>query len=351
MPKDRLRVVAATPIADELVRRITDAEPRVDFVVEQDLLPPMRHPGDHAGDPGFTRTEEQERRFRALVDSAQVLYGIPGERPRELHRTVEANPDLEWVQLMPAGGGAQVRGARLTEEQLARIRFTTTAGVHAGPLSEWCVFGLLAGFKSLARLEEHQRAHEWAEARWIMRRLDGSRVLLVGLGGIGSLTARKLSALGAHVSGTSRRDVTVDGVEEVLHPDRLAERIGEFDGVVVSLPGTAQTEHLISAEVLAAAKPGTVLVNVGRGTVVDQDALLTELRSGRIGFAALDVTTPEPLPADHPLWDEPNVLISPHTAALSDLEDELIATLFAENCTRYLDGRDLINPVNTSEFY
>jgi phosphoglycerate dehydrogenase-like enzyme len=351
VPKDRLRVVAATPIPDELVARVVAAEPRVDFVVDQRLLPPMRHPGDHAGAPGFARTPEQQARFEQLVNSAQVLYGIPGERPDLLRRVVDANPALEWVQLMPAGGGAQVRAAELSAAQLERIRFTTTAGVHAGPLSEFCLLGVLAGFKSVSRLLRHQRRHDWAEGRWVMRRLDGSRVLLVGLGGIGRLTATKLAALGAHVAGTSRRDVSVEGVEEVIRPDALRDRVGDFDAIVVSLPGTPETEHLISAEVLANAKPGVVVVNVGRGTVIDQDALLEQLRAGRVGFAALDVTTPEPLPADHPLWDEPNLLLSPHTAALSDLEDELIAQLFAENCTRFLDGRELINPVNTREFY
>ncbi|MDQ1530460.1 MAG: hypothetical protein QOE37_565 [Microbacteriaceae bacterium] len=351
MPEQRLRVVAATPIPDELVERIVAAEPRIDFVVEQDLLPPTRHPGDHVGDPAFRRSEADERRFEQLVDSAEVLYGIPGERPSGLKRTVEANPGLKWVQLMPAGGGAQVKGAHLTREQLDRIRFTTTAGVHAGPLAEFCVFGLLAGFKTMPRLLEHQRRHDWATQSWLMRRLEGSRVLVVGLGGIGRLTAARLAAQGARVAGTSRRDVSVDGVEEVFHPDALADRIGDFDGVVVTLPGTAETEKLIGADVLGRAKPGVAIVNVGRGSVIDQDALLDQLRSGRVGFAALDVTDPEPLPADDPLWDEPNVLISPHTAARSDQEDRLIAELFAENATRFLDGRDLINPVNTIEFY
>ncbi|MDQ1512616.1 MAG: hypothetical protein QOC59_458 [Microbacteriaceae bacterium] len=349
--EQRLRVVAATPVADDLVERIVAAEPRIDFVVEQDLLPPMRHPGDHGGDPGFTRSEEDERRFLQLVDSAEVLYGIPGERPAGLKRTVDANPDLRWVQLMPAGGGGQVKAAGLSQEQLDRIRFTTTAGVHAGPLAEWCVFGLLAGFKTLPRLLEHQRRHEWGDGRWVMRRLDGSRILIVGLGSIGRLTATLLAAQGARVAGTSRRDVSVDGVEEVLHPDDLADRIGDFDGIVVTLPGTAQTEKLVGAQVLARVKPGAVVVNVGRGSVIDQDALLEQLRSGRVGFAALDVTEPEPLPADDPLWDQPNVLISPHTAALNELEDRLIADLFADNATRFLDGRDLVNPVDTVEFY
>ena len=98
-------------------------------------------------------------------------------------------------------------------------------------------------------------------------------------------------------------------------------------------------------------RPGTILVNVGRGTVVDEDALLPALRDGSIGFAALDVFAVEPLPADSPLWDEPNVLVSPHTAALNAAEDRLIAELFADNATRLLDGRELRNRVDTVDFY
>ncbi|MBW4042929.1 MAG: D-2-hydroxyacid dehydrogenase [Acidobacteria bacterium] len=347
----RLRAVAATPLPDHLADRIRAAEPRLDLVVPQDLLPPQRHAGDHGGDPAFARSEVDERRFQELLDTAQVLYGIPGERPSQLARTLRANPALEWVQLMPAGGGTQVKGAELTEQELRRVRFTTTAGVHAVPLAEWCEFGLLAGFKTLPRLQEAQRAHDWAESRWMMRRLEGSRVLVVGLGSIGRLVAERLARQGVHVAGTSRRAVLEDGVEEVIHPDDLVRRVGDFDGVVVTLPGTDATRHLVSADVLAAVRPGVVLANVGRGTVIDQDALIAHLRTGHVGFAALDVTDPEPLPADSALWDLPNVLISPHTAALSDREDDLIADLFARNATRYLDGAPLINPVNTHEFY
>jgi len=351
MTERRLRAVAAGPISEELAQRVRDAEPRLDFVVEQDLLPPQQHPGDHAGDPDFQRSEADERRYRELVDSAQVLYGIPGERPSQLARTLRANAALEWVQLMPAGGGGQVKAAKLEQDELDRVRFTTTAGVHAVPLAEWCEFGLLAGFKTLPRLLENRAERRWPDERWMMRRLEDSRVLIVGLGSIGRVLAARLAHQGVHVAGTSRRDVQVEGVEEVIRPADLAARIGEFDGVVVTLPGTDETKHLVSAEVLAAVKPGVTIANVGRGTVIDQDALIEQLRSGRVGFAALDVADPEPLPADSALWDLPNVLISPHTAALSDKEDELIADLFARNATRYLDGEDLINPVNTREFY
>lgn len=351
MTERSVRAVAAGPLSDELADRIRAAEPRLDLVVEQDLLPPQLHPGDHAGDPDFTRSEADERRYRELLDSAEVLYGIPDERPAGLARTLRANPGLRWVQLMPAGGGAQVKAAELTADELERVRFTTTAGVHAVPLAEWCEFGLLAGFKTLPRLLENRAAHRWPDERWMMRRLEGSRVLIVGLGSIGRLVAERLAAQGVHVAGTSRRDVAVAGVEEIVRPADLAARVGDFDGIVVTLPGTDETRHLVSAEVLAAVKPGVTIANVGRGSVIDQDALIEQLRSGRVGFAALDVADPEPLPADSALWALPNVLISPHTAALSDAEDELIADLFARNATRYLDGGPLINAVNTHEFY
>lgn len=351
MSTRRLRAVAAGPLPEELADRVRRAEPRLDLIVEQALLPPMRHPGDHQGDPSFRRSKADQRRFEELLDSAEVLYGIPDERPAALTRTVRANPALRWVQTMPAGGGAQVKRAGLTAEELDRIAFTTTAGVHEEPLAEFALFGLLAGLKTLPRLQGHQRRHDWTGDRWTMRMLAGSRVLVVGLGHIGRTTAAKLAALGVQVAGTSRRDVTVDGVVEVLHPDVLADRIGEFDGVVVALPGTAETERLVSAEVLERMKPGTVLVNVGRGTVIDEPALVRALEDGRVGFAALDVVAEEPLASDSPLWDFDTVLLSPHTAALNAREDELIAALFADNAARYLDGRELVNRVDTVEFY
>jgi phosphoglycerate dehydrogenase-like enzyme len=349
--QERIRVAVGGPLADELVQRIVEREPRVEILIDQSLLPPQRHPGDHAGDPAFERSPEQQRRYEELLNTADVLYGIPGEQPALLKRVVDTNPRLRWVHTTPAGGGSQVKAAGLTEEQLDRIAFTTSAGVHVEPLAEFSLLGLLAGLKTLPRLQDHQRRHEWASDRWPMRLLGDSAVLVVGLGHIGRTTAGKLAALGVRVAGTSRRDVQVEGVREVIHPDALADRIGEFDGIVVTLPGTDQTEHLVSAEVLAAVKPRAVVVNVGRGSVIEESALVRELQSGRIAFAALDVVENEPLDPDSPLWDMPNVLISPHTAAMNEREDGLIADLFAENATRFLDGRELINRVNTVEFY
>ncbi len=212
------------------------------------------------------------------------------------------------------------------------------------------MFGVLAGAKDLSRLLGQQRDHTWG-GRWEMRQVSDMTVLVVGLGGIGSEVARRLAGLGATVVGTSRHQRPVDHVARVVRTDQIAEIVPDVDAIVLTLPGTAATDRLIGADVLAAVKPGTILVNVGRGTVVDEDSLLPALRDGRVGFAALDVFATEPLPADSPLWDEPNVLVSPHTAALNAAEDRLIAELFAVNASRLLNGEELRNVVDTVDFY
>jgi phosphoglycerate dehydrogenase-like enzyme len=163
--------------------------------------------------------------------------------------------------------------------------------------------------------------------------------------------ARRLSDLGATVIGTSRHNRPVQYVDRLIPVEEITATVREVDAIVLTLPGTAATEKLIGAEVLAAVRPGTILVNVGRGTVVDEDALLPALRDGRIALAVLDVFAVEPLPPDSPLWDEPNVLVSPHTAALNAAEDRLIAELFAANVTRFLDGDELLNRVDTVDYY
>jgi len=347
---ERLQVAVVTPLSAELCALVERREPRVEMLFEPELLPPERYPADHHGDPAFTRTPEQERRFAEIVDGADALYGVPGEDPAALRQAVESNPRLRWVHTMAAGGGALVKAAGLSAEQLARVTFTTSAGVHAGPLAEYALFGLLAGAKNLPRLQADAARHTWPP-RWLMGQLREQTVLVVGLGGIGSEVARVLAAFGTRVIGTSRRGEPVDGVAELVHPSELAAVVGRVDGIVVTLPATAATDKLVSAEVLAAVRPGTTLVNVGRGTVVDEDALVAALRDGRIGFAALDVFAVEPLDPASPLWDLPNVLISPHNATLTPAEGRRIAELFADNATRLLDGRPLRNVVDTVEFY
>ncbi|UJP10571.1 D-2-hydroxyacid dehydrogenase [Microbacterium sp. KUDC0406] len=345
-----LRVVAPVPLRPDLADLIERLEPRVRMVLATELVRPMRGPADWSGDPAFTRSAEQQRAFDDLIDSADALFGIPDVDPAALARTVRANPGLRWVMTTAAGGGSQVKAAGLDREELDRVVFSTSAGVHGGPLAEFAVLGVLAGAKDLPRLQEDQRGDRWSP-RWEMRQLDEMTVLVVGLGGIGRECARRFHALGATVWGTSRSGAPVPGVDRLVSLDDLVVAAAEADAIVVTLPGTDQTHHLIGAEVLAAVRPGTILASVGRGTVIDESALLEALDAGRIAFAAMDVFEVEPLPAESPLWQHPRVLVSPHTAALSSKEEERIARRFAAEATRLLDGRPLQAEVDTVEFY
>jgi phosphoglycerate dehydrogenase-like enzyme len=343
---DRLRVVIGTAQNPENVELLRRLEPRLDVVFEPSLL------GEASVNwmTRHTRSADDESRFQELVDTAEALFGVPDHSGRSLARTVAANPGLRWVHTIPAGGGQQVKSAQLPQEALDRIVFTTSAGVHAGPLAEFAVFGVLAGAKRLGYLRTAQIRHHWAE-RVAMNQLVDMTVAVVGLGHIGMATASKLSALGCRVVGIHRHEVDAPGVSQIFPVERFAEVAGEVDAIVLALPGTEQTEKMLSREVLAGVRRGATVVNVGRGTTVDEPALVEAVEDGRVGFAALDVTYSEPLAADSPLWDLPNVLISPHTAAISDHEPRLITELFARNATAYLDGRPLENVVNTVEFY
>jgi phosphoglycerate dehydrogenase-like enzyme len=347
---DRLSVAIAAPVPPDVPELLLQREPRIELRYDPDVLPPMRHPADFAGDPSFTRTTEQQRRYEELLDGADALYGIPDVDAAALRRVVEANPHLRWVHTMAAGGGATVKAAGLTDEQLNEIIFTSSAGVHSGPLAEFAIFGVLAGAKDFPRLARQQSERVWSD-RWMMGQLAEQTMLVIGLGGIGRRVVELLAPFGGTILGTSRREVTVDGVDEVVHPNQLVEVAGRADAAISTLPGTDATAGLLGGDFFAALKPGATVVNVGRGTVIEETALIDALHTGRVGFAALDVFATEPLPPESPLWSLPNVLISPHTAALSKHEDRRIAELFCDNATRLLDGQHLRNVINTEEFY
>jgi Phosphoglycerate dehydrogenase and related dehydrogenases len=346
-----MRVVIAVPIDPTLVDRMRAARPDVEWVWLPELLPVRRHPADYVGAPGFERSEQQQAEYDALIDSADILFGLPDTDPTALRRTVAANPNLRWVHTMAAGGGAQIRAAGLSADQLDELVVTTSAGVHPTGLAEFALLGLLAGAKDLPRLERDQRAAVWPD-RAPVRQLAGSIVLVLGVGGIGRRVAELAAAFGAQSWGlTHRQRVELPEFSRLLDRDHLFDSLAEVDAVVACLPGTDATEHLIDARFLGALKKGVTLVNVGRGSVVDERALIDALDSGQVGFAALDVFETEPLPASSRLWSCEQVLISPHTAALDTGEEERIVELFLDNLSRWTAGRPLRNLMNRAEYY
>jgi phosphoglycerate dehydrogenase-like enzyme len=346
------QVVIASPLEAELVARIQAGEPRADVLFEPDLLPPARYPGDHRGDPAFRRDAAAEARWRALLDRAEVLFGIPGDTAQGLAAAVAGLPRLRWIHATSAGAGEQVREADLPAEALKRVTVTTSSGVHAVPLAEFSILGLLAMAKELPRFVEDQRARAWPEVRRPLRDLAGQTLFLVGLGEIGREVARLGKALGMRTVGFRRTQGPPPAcVDEVHGPERLAELAGRADAMVVSLPLTDQTAGLIDRATIDHLPASCIFVNIGRGGVVDEPALIEALRERRIAGAVLDVFATEPLPEDSPLWTLPNVLVTPHAAALSARENERIVELFVDNLRRYLDGRPLRNVVEPGVYY
>lgn len=344
--KSTLTVGITTPLRDDLVERIRSAHPDVDVRCDQNLLPPQRYPGDHTGETDFDRDEQQERAYWALVENSDVLYGMPNESVTSLERAVRESERLRWIQLMAAGGGAAVAAANVPIPYLNKVVFTTAAGVHGQPLAEYALMGVLMGIKDAPRFGRQQRAHHWPTVRIPNRSAEGSTVLVLGLGGIGQEFARLAKGLGMKVIGMKRTPEDLENVDRVVTGDSLPDVIGEADAIVATLPGTKETTGLLGEGLLSRAKDGVTVVNVGRGPVISEKALIAALKNGKVGCAVLDVTETEPLPKDSPLWDLDNVYLSPHSAALDEREDERICDLFIKNLTRFKDGDELENIVD-----
>lgn len=338
MTNARLVVFITTPLEPEHVERIRAVAPdRVEVICEPDLWPPQRYVADHKGKDGFARTTEQETRWRKHLGRAQVLFDFP-PNSADGSGGFSLAPNVRWVQTTSSGVGQMVQKMGLQESDLL---VTTARGVHAGPLAEFVFTALLAHIKKLDRLKQEQRAHRWE--RYCGDELAGKTLAVIGAGQVGGRIAALGKAFDMRVLASVRnaregRAVEM-GVDAVYPPGRLHAMLAEADAVVLIAPHTPETENLLDARAFSVMKTGVAFVNIGRGQCVDEDVLIASLRSGKIGFAALDVATIEPLPATSPLWDMPNVLISPHSASTVGRENERITDIFCHNLRCYLEGR------------
>lgn len=217
------------------------------------------------------------------------------------------------------------------------VILTNGAGINAIPIAEFVIMGLLAHCKGYAQIVRAQDRHEWLKDAPGKRELHGSKALILGFGAIGQEVARRLEAFSVEVTAVRRTPGS-----GTLAPHEWRARLGEFDWVILSLPATAETDGTIGAAEIAAMKRDAVLVNVGRGSAIDQVALTAALAEGRIGGAMLDVTTPEPLPADDPLWSVGNAQVTMHLSGRAQNRMfERAAARFLENLTRYERGERL----------
>ena len=247
-------------------------------------------------------------------------------------------PSLRWFQSPAAGYDSEP--FRLLAGRGVRV---CNAHVNSLPIAEFVLRSVLDEFQGAGEWRRQQDEFTWRIHDW--REVAGSTWLVVGLGHIGSAVAVRARALGAHVIGCRRTPDADDPVERTVTPDRLADVVGEADVVVLSAPANASTEQMVDGAFLASMKPQSVLVNVGRGSVVDEEALLTALDTGTPSAAVLDVFATEPLPPDHPFWTHPRVRVTPHNAAGGFGRFGRQADLFEANLTRFLDGEPLEHDV------
>lgn len=341
---EAVRVLIASPLEAEHVERIAAADPRIEPLYEPDLLPIPRYPCDHGGcKPDLT--EADLRRWSDLRARADVSFDFDWQAPAEIGVN---SPGLRWVQGTSAGIGGFLDRTGLAR---ADIVFTTAAGVHGVPLAEFTLFGLLYFAKGVPVLSKWQAAHHWE--RHTTSQLRGSTALLVGLGGVGREVASLLAAAGITVTGAGRPDRRYDvpGVTAYVADTEIDSVLPHVDALVLACPLTARTTGLISRDRLALLKPGAVLVNIARGQVVDEPAMIDALGSGHLAGACLDVFDQEPLPESSPLWDLPNVLISPHSASTVATENALITDLFIDNLRRWLAGQPLRNVFDPTAGY
>jgi phosphoglycerate dehydrogenase-like enzyme len=338
-----------SPLEAALVRSIAVASPESEIVFEPDLLPPVRYPSDHRGPPDWRRGPEAEVRWQALLAAADIFYGIPGDTGAGLATALGRAPNVRFVQGTSAGAGELVRAAALDRAVLERVAFASAAGVHGGMLAEFVFGGILALRKDFRYLERVRAERRWPH--FASGELAGSSIAIVGMGGIGTAVARIARAFEMRTIAVTRDGAPHPAADATVPMASLGDVFAESDAVVVTLPGTAQTQRIVSEAVIARLRPSAIFCNVGRGSVVDQAALVRALANGAIAGAVLDVFDPEPLPPDDPLWTLDNVVFSPHTMALSVHENERIVALFCDNLQRLERGLPLRNRVDTVEFY
>ncbi len=331
-----VNVLIASPLEAEHADRIAAADPRVNLLYEPALLPVPRYPCDHTG---IARDLDAAvlARWAAMRAAADISFDFDWQAPGQI---VANCPRLRWVQATSAGIGGLLDRTGLIKSPIV---FTTAAGVHGVPLAEFTLLGLLHFAKGMPRLASHQ-----AERRWDLhatRLLRGSRVLLVGLGGVGREVARLLAAAGVHVTGAGLpgKRYEIDGVRDYVADTGISDVLGSVEALILACPLTERTRHLIGERELALLPPGAVVVNVARGAVIEESALIGALEAGHLGGACLDVFETEPLPPGSPLWAMPDVIISPHSASTVADENRLLTDLFVENIGRWLAGEPLCN--------
>jgi len=281
-----------------------------------------------------------------LSPETRGLIWLSEKRAPELATVLAENPGISWVQLPWAGvdGFADIFSS--LDHDSAPV-FTSAKGSYAEPVAEHALMLAL----SLAReIPRKARDAVWQSERTGLS-LYGNNIVIIGAGGITTELIRLLQPFRPEITVVRRRAGDVPGVTQTVTSDGIAEVLPTADVVILAAAATAETRHIIGAEEIAALPDHAIIVNIARGSLLDADAALAALRAGTLWGVGLDVTDPEPLPADHPLWDEPNCVITSHSADTPLMTKHLLAERIGTNVAAFLAGTDLVGLVDTRDGY
>lgn len=305
--------------------------------------------------------KEYQPRLKNTAQNWEIIFDSERQLSKESRKDVEiifGNPDaatlaeypsLKWIQLGSAGADAYLSPGVLP----SGVVLTNASGAYGHAIGEYLVGTTFSLYKNLHRYRDQQQNGCWEDCGAV-KSISGAHVLVVGLGDIGSEFAWRMTALGAHVTGICRTYREKPAFVEALYQmDALDQLLPTMDIVSLSLPNTAETKGLFSRERIGRMKQGSILLNVGRGTAIDTEALCDALESGHLGGAALDVTEPEPLPEGHRLWHTSNAIITPHVSGGYHLREtyETILNICLDNLGRYRAGLPLQNQISLSSGY
>jgi len=356
MTERMVKVTLAIPVADELQKMIRETDPRLEVTALTRAQRRVYRDGRPlwAGYPEPPRAEDESEdeareRLVPILRETEVLLSNPVV-PDDI---VERAQALKWLQLTSAGVD-RLLNAPVVQ---SHVTVTTASGIHAVPISEYVIGAMLAFGKGLPRAFRAQRERAWRPF-W-PEELEAKTVGVLGVGAIGARVVELSKALGMRVlamrRSVERRMTGAEAgnaaVDEMLPPSELTYLLGESDYVVVALPLTPESRELIGEAELRAMKPNAVIVNIGRGAIIDEAALVRALKEGWIAGAALDVFQQEPLSPESELWGLENVIVTPHISGGTPRYMERAVELFCDNLQRYLAGEPLRNVVDPARGY
>lgn len=295
-------------------------------------------------DLGYEIIFEDEKDF-SLTDEMKDAEVLVCFNPFEKLKLADF-PNLKWIQLLSAGIN-QVPADEVLER---KILLTNNRGGYSIPIAEWIVLKALEMINNSKEFYEKQKEKLW-EMDNSLRELHGKTIGFIGTGDIAQEAAKRLEAFGVNIIGISATGKAANHFHETHPIDKINEIIGRCDFVVIAAPYTDQTHHLINEKVFSNMKDSVYLINIARGSIIDEKVMIEHLKSGKIKKAALDVFEVEPLPVDNPLWEMENVIISPHNCWGSEMTHQRRVEIAQKNMKKYANNEELVNVIDLNKGY